>query len=432
MTAATAVLPPVIPALTTAAGIPCVAVTDTRSPDHSAADPGSGDLTPRRAERRGSQATRWLEMFDELSGFIAAHGHTRVPNSYTTADGHALAAWVRFQRNAYHDNALEAARITRLEALPGWTWGEAGGRGRRRVRPTWDDMVAALTHFVTENGHARIPHRYAADGCALDYWVGRQRKAHLDNTLDPARAERLNALLGANWATPLDTAWDTLFTALTQFAAQHGHARVHGQHITSDGQRLGHWVSHQRRYHRQNRLDPARAARLEALPGWAWGDSRPDRWERGFAALGRFVTDNGHARVPQLHVTSDGLHLGQWVVRQREEYRRAKLDPARAARLEALPGWTWQARSIARAAHADAWERGFAALGRFVTDNGHARVPQLHVTSDGLHLGQWVNRQRRGHREGRLDAQREARLQALPGWTWNTFTVAWPPTPPAR
>ena len=132
MTAATAVFPPVIPALAT--GQPCPAWRPaTISAAHSPADPPSGDLTPERAERRGSQATRWLEMFDELSDFIAVHGHTRVPNSYTTADGRALAAWVRFQRNAYHDNALEAARITRLEALPGWTWGEAGRRGRRHV-----------------------------------------------------------------------------------------------------------------------------------------------------------------------------------------------------------------------------------------------------------------------------------------------------------
>ena len=295
-------------------------------------------------------------MFEELSRFIAAHGHTRVPSRYTAADGRALAAWVRCQRHAYHDNRLDPARTQRLERLPGWTWGATPAHTRRPARPPWDDMFDALSQFVADNGHARIPHRYTVNGCTLDYWVGRQRKAHLDNTLDPNRAARLGALLGVHWATPLDTAWDTMFTALTRFVAQHGHAHVHGHHRTSDGQHLGEWVSHQRRYHHQNRLDPTRAAHLQSLPGWTWGDSRPHRWERGFTALGRFITDNGHARVPRNYVTSDGISLGEWVCRQRNYHHHNRLDPTRAARLQALPGWTWEGYSLARAAHADAWE----------------------------------------------------------------------------
>ncbi|WP_179151765.1 helicase associated domain-containing protein, partial [Mycobacterium avium] len=75
--------------------------------------------------------------------------------------------------------------------------------------------------------------------------------------------------------------------ALTQFVAQHGHARVPGSHITDDGHRLGAWVTDQRRDQRKNRLDPARAARLQTLPGWDWSGNAgheewlEQRWERG-------------------------------------------------------------------------------------------------------------------------------------------------------
>jgi Helicase associated domain len=39
-------------------------------------------------------------------------------------------------------------------------------------------------------------------------------------------------------------------------------------------------------------------------------------------------------------------------------------------------------------------------------------------TVEGYELGKWVRTQRRFHFEGRLDADRERRLQGLPGWTW--------------
>ena len=43
-------------------------------------------------------------------------------------------------------------------------------------------------------------------------------------------------------------------------------------------------------------------------------------------------------------------------------------------------------------------------------DNGHARVPASYII-DGFKLGEWVTRQRQFHAKGRLEADRERRLQ---------------------
>lgn len=53
-----------------------------------------------------------------------------------------------------------------------------------------------------------------------------------------------------------------------------------------------------------------------------------------------FVGREGHACVPDA-AQVDGLRLGPWVRTQRAAHRRELLAPDRAARLEALPGWTW-------------------------------------------------------------------------------------------
>jgi len=77
-----------------------------------------------------------------------------------------------------------------------------------------------------------------------------------------------------------------------------------------------------------------------------------------------------------------------------------------------------------KARFATQWEAHYKALQRFARREGHARVPLYH-TEDGLNLGSWVGRQRNGRRKGRLDPTRQARLEKVKGWTWNSRTTKW-------
>lgn len=106
----------------------------------------------------------------------------------------------------------------------------------------------------------------------------------------------------------------------------------------------------------------------------------------------------------------DGFRLGTWVNTQRNFYSAARLDPARVHRLEALLGWTWDART-------DRWETGFRRVQEYIKKNGHARVPQSFIV-DGYRLGNWVNMQRINFVNGVLTVERQKRLEALTGWTW--------------
>lgn len=70
--------------------------------------------------------------------------------------------------------------------------------------------------------------------------------------------------------------------------------------------------------------------------------------------LTAYIAAHGHARVPQKYVDPDGFGLGKWVHNQRTAYRArtqamkaTALSDERVARLEQVPGWTWNARSTA-------------------------------------------------------------------------------------
>jgi hypothetical protein len=139
-------------------------------------------------------------------------------------------------------------------------------------------------------------------------------------------------------------------------------------------------------------------------------------WEFYFGLLEGFVQREGHARVPA-HYHEDRYGLGAWVGRQRAKYGERALMPELEARLEALPGWTWDP-------FAKDWDEGFSRLRRFVQREGHARV-RSGWREDGYRLGQWAIVQRSKYGQGALDFQRRARLEALPGWTWNLLQADW-------
>ena len=92
------------------------------------------------------------------------------------------------------------------------------------------------------------------------------------------------------------------------------------------------------------------------------------------------------------------------------------MEPDRRQRLEALPGWSWDALS-------DRWEEGFSHLKEFSDREDHCRVPQGYIAADGYRLGQWVSNQR--STKDKMDSDRRQRLEALPGWSWDPFSDQW-------
>jgi superfamily II DNA or RNA helicase len=338
----------------------------------------------------------WPENFAALEAFVAREGHARVPAGHIE-EGIPLGNWVANQRAFHRRGTLSPRRVALLEAMPRWSW--------RYTGDLWDEKFAALEAFVAREGHARVPNTHVEKGVLLGRWVNSHRVAYQEGRLSPPRIARLEALRGWTW-DDRSQAWEDSFAALEAFVAREGHARVPRDQIEG-GVNLGFWVTNQRA--RKPRLSASQIARLDALPGWTW-DARTQMWEDSFAALEAFVAREGHARVPQTHV-EQGIRLGEFVGSQRAK-RGSGLSASRVTRLEAVPGWTWDART-------QMWEDTFAALEAFVAREGHARVPRDQI-EDGIALGSWVGSQRRAYKQGRLSEDRIARLEALRGWSWNT------------
>ncbi|MGW8431286.1 helicase associated domain-containing protein [Curtobacterium citreum] len=67
------------------------------------------------------------------------------------------------------------------------------------------------------------------------------------------------------------------------------------------------------------------------------------------------------------------------------------------------------------------FEAGFERVAAYVEAHGTASVPQMYVEPDGYKTGQFVATLRQRDARGEhIDPSRRQRLQALPGWVWNT------------
>ncbi len=341
----------------------------------------------------------WNFWFGMLEEFAEREGHARVPKSNITASGHRLGNWVGTLR-ANH-GGMQAERKARLEALPGWTWDV--------ITDQWEEGFRQIQEFAEREGHARVPQTHkAADGFRLGAWVSNNR-ANQGN-LSAYRKARLESLPGWAWAA-LSDKWEEGFRQLQKFVESEGHARVAANYKMASGHCLGSWVSTQRIT--RDSMPDDRKARLETLPGWIW-DAQSEQWEEAFCHLKEFAGREGHARVPAIYKTASGHRLGVWVRRQRENQDNLSAD--RKASLEALPGWAWDAIS-------DKWEEAFGYLKEFAEREGHARVPQSHITTSGHRLGRWVDSRRAN--QGSMPGDRKARLEGLLGWKWDTRSGQW-------
>jgi hypothetical protein len=209
-------------------------------------------------------------------------------------------------------------------------------------------------------------------------------------------------------ADRLGTSWDEWYGQLTAYKQREGHTKVPRGYQTTDGSKLGSWVSVQRQI--AERLSASRRQKLDEL-GFVW-NPQESLWEEYLSALQEFSRINGHLRVAGDHVTESGLMLGQWVYDQR--MARNRLSQQRIERLDNL-GFIWDPE-------AKKWDEGLQALQEYFKENGHSRVPASARATNGFALGSWVRNLRKNKKK--ISNEHLRRLTDL-GFTWSPLDDDW-------
>jgi len=94
-----------------------------------------------------------------------------------------------------------------------------------------------------------------------------------------------------------------------------------------------------------NKLSKDRIKELEKFPGWSW-NMYETLWIEALHHLEKYVSREGHSRVPENYKTEDGFRLGRWVSRCRNNYKSNKLSKDQIKELGKFPGWTWGSSTV--------------------------------------------------------------------------------------
>ena len=291
----------------------------------------------------------------------------------------------------------------------------------------WDNTFRTLVQVVEEVGSAhRIKNTHEHGGRRIGDWVVAQRHNYHRGVLDPARIEQLEQVPGWTWR-PDGILDHRIVDRLEAFTTAAGSCRdaTAGESIyppAAGESRIGRWLAHTRRSHREQRLERSVSTRLEQLPGWTWEPLDVDDRD-GVEALRAYVAWDGTAAVPPGHVEGN-LPLSEWLDQKARTYLAKQLSPELHEEILSVcpldakgqPKFAWDVSRV----RADA---GLVALRQYAAAGGDltrmARTQQELVDGLVINLYQWCARMRWLAARDQLAAPLRASLEMVPGWVWS-------------
>ena len=163
----------------------------------------------------------------------------------------------------------------------------------------WHLKFGTLKKYMEEHGE-EPDQDTEFEGLKIGSWLTAQRAAHKKGKLSKDREVLLDQL-GVEWGTSWETeqSWARHMAACSTFLDDNGKLPTQGDE-SSDGLKIGVWLSHQRRRFRKGRLLEDRKYALVNLLGNVLDPMRA-RWERNLAAYKDYV-----AKTRKTTGTSDG------------------------------------------------------------------------------------------------------------------------------
>lgn len=295
----------------------------------------------------------WDERFAELEAFAIEHGTANPP-----AKNKRLTTWCEYQRKAYRRGMLLPDRAAALRSLPGWTWDAE----MRTWVEQWGEVYSTIApggRLDVENPETMTRPLQTVSGrnraTTIGRWCAHQRVLARRGDLDTARRNYLKELPGWTYHALSDVDAACL-DLLAEYVAWKGEANPPADYVDDDLP-IGRWLNQIRRAKALGTLSQALLDELEVTtpstgsPGTLRWETRQTQWQIGLEVLHQYAAREGRCRMPENHTEPfEGIEypLYVWCRRQRHDHRYDNLDPARAAALEAVPGWLWEIQPTPR------------------------------------------------------------------------------------
>ena len=385
----------------------------------------AGSLSEAQIKRLDAIGMRWKDKktarlekgLAELETFVAEKGNGDVGSQYETAGGFPLGKWLYNMRFKHKRGSLDEETVRKLEKA-GMIWDVGNYR--------WEIYYKAAEEYKNSFGDLEIPCNYVTeDGKKLGVWLNNQksgyRKKHRltsgvvkkteyfgdkENGLTNEQVQKLEAL-GIRWEGKSEINFERKYQIAAEYYKEHGNLEVPSTFVYK-GENLGKWLN-ELRLARKNaglknqNLTEEKVRKLDQI-GMVW--EKRDSWEYRCKLAGEYFKKYGNLGISQQYVTENGIWLGKWLYIQRTHYRRGVLEDWKKEELDKL-GMCWESPAES------AFEKGCKALEEYFSDNPSKKVIKTVIMPDGYRLGEWVYRQKRKKKAGKLTKEQAERLALL-------------------
>lgn len=348
----------------------------------------------------------WDMYYASAKQYYKENGNLEVPARYITEEGYALGSWLNNQkaiRKGTISGKLSEDQIQKLDDI-GMIWDS--------LDYFWEQNFKLAKEYYLTYGNLDISTNYKSTGGKhLGNWILRQRQLYKSNSLTDEQIKKLDSI-GMDWMDRVDRIWENGFIEAKNYSKEYGNLSVPKNYRTTTDFPLGIWIQRQRSLYKNNKISEDRIKRLTNV-GMNWN---PDNWESRFNLVKQYYEEHGNINISQKEVIQ-GIWLGKWIVSQKKAMQEGKLTHEQVEMLKKLP-----MEEVGR--KDNRWWSMYEEAKKYYLKFGNLNIPMDYHTSNGKKLSDWIIRQRRNYKLGKMPSEHKEKLDEI-GFIWdlgNTWT----------
>ena len=348
----------------------------------------------------------WDMYYASAKQYYKENGNLEVPARYITEEGYALGSWLNNQkaiRKGTIVGKLTQNQIQKLDEI-GMIWDS--------LDYFWEQNFKLAKEYYLTYGNLDIRTNYRSeDGKHLGNWILRQRQLYKSNSLIDEQINKLDSI-GMDWMDRVDRIWENGFIEAKNYSDEYGNLSVPKNYRSKTDFPLGIWIQRQRSLYKNNKISEDRIKRLTDI-GMNWNR---DNWERRFNLVKQYYEEHGNINISQKEVIQ-GVWLGKWIVSQKKAMKEGRLTNEQLEMLKTLP-----MEEVGR--KDNRWWSMYEEAKKYYEEFGNLNIPINYLTSNGKKLSDWIIRQRRNYKLGKMPSEHKEKLDEI-GFIWdlgNTWT----------
>ena len=342
----------------------------------------------------------WDMYYASAKQYYKENGNLEVPARYITEEGYALGSWLNNQkaiRKGTIVGKLTEDQIQKLDSI-GMIWDS--------LDYFWEQNFKLAKEYYLTYGNLDIPTNYkSTDGKHLGNWILRQRQLCKSNSLTDEQIKKLDSI-GMDWMDRVDRVWENGFIEAKNYSEEYGNLSVPKNYRSNTDFPLGIWIQRQRSLYKNKKISDDRIKRLTDV-GMNWN---PDNWESRFDLVKQYYKEHGNINISQKEVIQ-GVWIGKWIVSQKKSMESGKLTNEQIEMLKTLP-----MEEVGR--KDNRWWSMYEEAKKYYEEFGNLNIPVNYLTSNGKKLSDWIIRQRRNYKLGKMPLEHKEKLDEI-GFIWN-------------